>query len=182
MKIARDKGSALVIAGSKSAQELNGDEVVDSVEVDNIENDSKLLLGEDDALSGAKSQSESQVVVNTEGKRRLSKAERKRMKKDPNYKPYVTNNDDVSKKSKGKRGTDFRDNLNFIENDVTHDTAAAARSRQMEAAMQPSAASSSKGSAALAYRIEGDMLDIVGDENIDLVKQQRMMRWDKRRF
>lgn len=175
MKIARDKGSALVIAGSKSAQELNGDEVVDSVEADNIENDGKPLLGEDDALL---SQSESQVVVNTEGKRRLSKAERKRMKKDPNYKPYMSN-DDVSKKSKGKRGTDFRDNLNFIENDITHDTAAAARSRQMEAAMQPSAASSSKGSAALAYRIEGDMLDIVGDENIDLVKQQRMMRWDK---
>lgn len=173
MKIARDKGSALVIAGSKSAQELNGDEVVDSVEVDNIENDGKLH-----PLPSAISQSESQVVVNTEGKRRLSKAERKRMKKDPNYKPYMSN-DDVSKKSKGKRGTDFRDNLNFIENDVTHDTAAAARSRQMEAAMQPSAASSSKGSAAIAYRIEGDMLDIVGDENIDLVKQQRMMRWDK---
>jgi len=50
---------------------------------------------------------------------------------------------------------------------------------QMEAAMQPSAASSAKGSTALAFRIEENMLDIVGDENVDLIKRQRMMRWDK---
>merc|ERR1711957_165086 len=44
---------------------------------------------------------------------------------------------------------------------------------------QPSASSSAKGSAVLAYRIVENMLDIVGDENVDLVKRQRMMRWDK---
>lgn len=82
-------------------------------------------------------------------------------------------------KAKTKRGADFRDNLHFMENDITHDTAAAARERQMEAAMQPSASSTSKGAQNLAYRIEENMLDIVGDENVDLVKRQRMMRWDK---
>ena len=181
MKIARDKGSALVIAGSKSANELNGDEV-DLEDAQHIsEKDDDVVEQRLDEGSATLTQpvvdTKPGTAVKSEGKRRLSKAERKKMKKNPNYKPDST--EAVPKKSKGKRGSDFRDDNHFIENDITNDTAAAARSRQMEAAMQPSASSSAKGSAALAYRIEGDMLDIVGDENVDLVKKQRMMRWDK---
>jgi len=100
-------------------------------------------------------------------------------KSDPNYRPDSAGGTTASKKAKIKRGADFRADLHFIGNDATHDTAAAARSRQIEAAMHPSASGSSKGSAALAHRIEENMLDIVGDENADLVKRQRMMRWDK---
>lgn len=188
MKIARDKGSSLVIAGSKSAQELNGE--VDEEDIDEVEGQQQLHSEEEDepvdgshhrvkrgpanAMPPTKPSS-----ANTEGKRRLSKAERKKMKKNSNYKPDSNSGDVASKKAKSKRGADFRDDLHFIENNFTHDTAAAARSRQIEAAMQPSASSSSKGSSALAYRIEENMLDIVGDENVDLVKRQRMMRWDK---
>ena len=190
MKIARDKGSALVIAGSKSAQELNGE--MDEAELDQAELDKSAeiqYLGnheDDEAPANESIQMQPQSMMShtkpqaakAEGKRRLSKAERKKMKKDPNYKPEDSAVS-AQHKSKAKRGADFRDDIHFIDNDITHDTAAAARSRQMEAAMQPSASSSAKGSAALAYRIEGDMLDIVGDENVDLVKRQRMMRWDK---
>ena len=129
------------------------------------------------------------AIANTatveEGKRRLSKAECKQMKKNPNYKPDLSLDTSIQtsggapKKAKAKRCKDFRDNLHFIENDFTPDTAAAARDRQIEAAMQPSASSNSKGTSALAYRLEENMLDIVGDEHIDMVKRQRMMRWDK---
>lgn len=189
MKIARDKGSSLVIAGTKSAQALNGDEV-ESDEVDGIQQFDNVEDDGDGAADGSNDMVEAKKgfttamppskppAVNVEDKRRLSKAERKKLKKNPTYKP-TPSSDVASNKAKAKRGSDFRDDRNFIENDVTHDTAAAARDRQMEAAMQPSASTSSKGSTALAYRIEENMLDIVGDENVDLVKRQRMMRWDK---
>lgn len=182
MKMARDKGNALVIAGSKSAQMLNGETDEDGLivaadgEFEDLEDD----LNDHGTL-------DTQPAINnstSDGKRRLSKAERKKMKKDPNYKPdqsmdAATSTAGVSKKAKTKRGDDFRDNLHFIENDFTPDSAAAARDRQIEAAMQPSASSNNKGTTQLAYRMEENMLDIVGDEHMDLVKRQRMMRWDK---
>lgn len=178
MKIARDKGSSLVIAGSKSAQALNGE--MAEGEGDEIDHQPIMEEDEEEPTSGEGKMTTEDAAASqpAENKRRLSKAERKKMKKDPQYKPDSTA-DAASKKAKAKRGADFRDDIHFIENDITHDTAAAARSRQIEAAMQPSASSSSKGSAALAHRIEENMLDIVGDENVDLVKRQRMMRWDK---
>ena len=187
MKIARDKGGALVIAGSKSAQALNGDVDEDEVGDDMDVTDRRTSdgVGEEHIEEPVRKMEESAAnlaalpaVPIIEGKRRLSKAERKRLKKDPNYKASSTSAA-AAKKSKQKRGSDFRDSSHFIDNDMTQDTAAAARSRQMEAAMQPSASSSAKGSTALAHRIEEDMLDLVGDENADLVKRQRMMRWDK---
>lgn len=189
MKIVRDKGSALVIAGSKSAQTLNGEIDVGDFEDaegsqqqnddegdDNQPAESGGILGKEDAAAVLPPKKTS--ATNMEGKRRLSKADRKKMKKDPNYKPG-SSIDASCVKVKRKRGADFQDDLHFISNGATHNTAAAARSRQIEAAMQPSASSSAKGSSALAHRIEENMLDIVGDENIDLVKCQRMMRWDK---
>ena len=178
MKMARNKGSALVVAGSSVAQELNGDVV---------EDDKGAVVGgmiddedDDDNVPDQNNIGES--------KRRLSKAERKKMKKNPKYKPSLNSHDDdasanlevaSSKRAKTKRGRDFRDEAHFIDNNIVPDTAAAARERQMEAAMQPSASNSSKGTIALAHRIEESMLDIVGDENIDMVKRHRMMRWDR---
>mmetsp|Transcript_18501 Transcript_18501/g.44534 ORF Transcript_18501/g.44534 Transcript_18501/m.44534 type:complete len:1036 (-) Transcript_18501:134-3241(-) len=189
MKIARHKGSALVIAGSNSAHILNG-EIVEASELSDVEGleQSDNLADREKPADGSKVKMTTGVANgvtpaklsggNVEVKRRYSKAERKKMKKDPHYKPE-SSSCAVANKAKAKRGADFRDDLHFIQNDITPDTAAAARSRQIEAAMQPSASSSSKGSTALAYRIEENMLDIVGDENVDLVKRQRMMRWDK---
>ena len=183
MKMARDKGNALVIAGSKSALTLNGDmgdEAADDIVMTMDENQNSSDASNDE--SGLHREHEAQnsnapvYDPSSDGKRRLSKAERKKMKKNPGYKPDSTIG---PQKAKTMRGTDFRDNLHFIENDFTPDSAAAARDRQIEAAMQPSASSNNKGSTSLAYRIEENMLDIVGDENIDLVKRHRMMRWDK---
>ena len=194
MKMARDKGSSLVVAGSAMAQELNGDVVVEE-EGQGAVSGGLLDVGDDDNddaadqvigdTTGTSSATQPQIV---ESKRRLSKAERKKRKKNPNYKPSLNSpDDDVSandgmvsgKRAKTKRGSDFRDEANFIDNKTIPDTAAAARERQMEAAMQPSASNSAKGTIALAHRIEESMLDIVGDENIDLVKRHRMMRWDR---
>lgn len=181
MKIARDKGSALVIAGSRSAMALNGE--LDGARSDGVELTQR--IGEFTNGEAAHTEMANDMptatppAVNVESKRHLSKAERKKIKKDPTYVVIDSANEAPLKKAKAKRGADFRDDYHFIETDVTHDSVAAARSRQMEAAMQPSAASSSKGSTALAHRIEENMLDIVGDENVDLIKRQRMMRWDK---
>ena len=198
MKMARDKGKAYVIAGSKSAQVLNGDAVEDeedSIVEEGVESYTLDENEEDVAVKYSKERTLATEIVsaNTEGKRRLSKADRKKMKKNPNYKPSLASDNignnnaldagatisGATKRGKCKRGSDFRDNTHFIESDFTQDTAEAARSRQIEAAMQPSAANSNKGASSLAYRIEENMLDIVGDENVDLVKRQRMMRWDK---
>lgn len=177
MKIARDKGSALVIAGSRSALAMHGE-----LDKDSVEQTHQFGEQADGGVGSREVAVDMPImtspVVSMESKRYISKAERKKMKKDPNYIPDSTN-DATSKKAKAKRGADFRDDFHFIATDATHDTVAAARSRKMEAAMQPSAASSTKGSTALAFRIEENMLDIVGDENVDLIKRQRMMRWDK---
>ena len=193
MKMARHKGSSLVVAGSAVAQELNGDVVVDDQGqvsdgmMDDGDDDDNNDVAEQDIgeISGTSYATQPHVG---ESKRRMSKAERKKRKKNPNYKPSLDSHDDdananvgmaSSKRAKTKRGSDFRDEANFIDNKVIPDTAAAARERQMEAAMQPSASNSTKGTLALAHRIEESMLDIVGDENIDLVKRHRMMRWDR---
>lgn len=174
MKIARDKGGTLVVAGSKSAMALNGE-----LDIPRVDTESQ-IDDEGDHVSTIESAALvpgiNPSTAQPDPKRRLSKAERKEMKKNPNFKPKSSS---AATKSKTKRGADFRDDHNFIESAVTHDSVADARSRQVEAAMQPSASSNSKGSVALAHRIEENMLDIVGDENVDLVKRQRMMRWDK---
>ena len=182
MKMARDKGNSLVIAGSKSALTLNGD-VEEAARCDALPvGENQNSLGSFNYDNGVHREQEAQSSIalaydpSADGKRRLSKSERKKMKKNPEYKPDSTT---VSHKAKTMRGTDFRDNAYFIENDFTSDSAAAARDRQIEAAMQPSASNNNKGSSSLAHLIEENMLDIVGDENIDLVKRHRMMRWDK---
>jgi len=112
---------------------------------------------------------------------RMSKAERRRLKKDPKtMRSAVTkNNEHDEKRKKNMRGRDFRDTVYFIENDTTSNSEEAQRQRQVEAAMQPSAANSTKGIVGNALRLEEAMLDVVGDENEQLVQKQRMMRWDR---
>lgn len=159
MRIARDKGTTLVVAGSEAAQQ------VDAQDVEEDRDD------ENDVMSDAPKPAPTAPVVAQ--KRRLSKAERKRLKKDP--KATVADPPSVNKKEVKR---DFRDPDFYMENDHTSNTEEAKRSRQIEAAMQPSAANM-KGSMGNALRMEEAMLDIVGDENESFVKKQRMMRWDK---
>jgi hypothetical protein len=167
MKLAHDKGSSLVVAGSNSALIMNGE----------LSQDNTLEQSSD--LQPEIAIQESKPILNTD-KRRISKAERKRSKKNGNNiitsLPITTPGE---KKAKDKSGTDFRDQAYYIDNEIVHDTAEAQRSRHIEAAMQPSASSNTKDSMSSALRLEEAMLDIVGDENIDLVQKHRLMRWDK---
>ena len=185
MKMARDKGSTLVVAGSRNALALNGEEGEEEA-IGSTGNEMEMMGAGKMALkSGAlrdKKISAPSAPAISETKRRLSKAERRRLKKNPKATAEaVAANVSAgpTKKTKNKRGADFRDAEHYIDNEVTLDPDAVERSRQIEAAMQPSASGDTKGLAASALKLEQSMLDIVGDEREDLVKRQRMMRWDK---
>lgn len=161
MRIAHDKGNTLVVAGTSAA---------------NPESDS-------DAFHQAQKTMLSPVKPTTpavvpSAKRRMSKAERKRLKTGKTA-GAAAPCQSQTKKTKEKRGTDFRDEAYFMENDFSSNTDDTARSRQIEAAMQPSASSNLKGMTGAALRLEEAMIDIVGDEQADLTRRQRMMRWDK---
>ena len=182
LRIARDKGSALVVAGSVNAKELNGNEDEpeqgDALASEESELDQK-PTGTADGISATPAL-KTQTAVTNETKRRLSRAERRRLKKDPNatvFSPTTKGDENQYKYNKPMRGADFRDPAFFIDNHAN--PAEAQRQRQVEAAMQPSASVSAKGSVGAALRLEEAMLDIVGDENEELVQKQRMMRWDK---
>ena len=183
MKMARDKGSTLVVAGSRNALALNGEEVAeeDAIGVGGNKFEVELASG----TSTKKMNLSNSAPVVPETKRRLSKAERKRLKNNPRATAEAVTSNALAgptKKTndkKNKRGADFRDAEHYIDNEVTLNPDAVERSRQIEAAMQPSASGDTKGLAASALKLEQSMLDIVGDEREDLVKRQRMMRWDK---
>lgn len=157
MRIVRDKGH-LVVAGSGAA-----DETLDTHDV----NDEGLP---DPRLTKNVVADEMKIVPET--KRRLSKAERKRRKMNTGTAAEIT-----TKEKKPNR--DFRDPTFFMNNDFSSNDAVTERSRRVEAAMQPSAANTTKATKNQALRMEEAMLDIVGDENDELIKKQRMMRWDK---
>lgn len=169
MKLAHDKGISLVVAGSDAALAVNGERDVGDDE------------GREKLLEEVK---KAEILPVISEKRRLSKAERKRLKKQgattvqSSSVPSSNRNAPFEKKTKNKRGQDFRDNTFYINNDITQDTEEAQRDRHIEAAMQPSSADANEGMAS-ALRLEQAMLDIVGDENADLVKKHRIMRWDK---
>ena len=82
---------------------------------------------------------------------------------------------------KGKTGqNDFRDSEYFIDHDFSSNQEEAERLRRIETAMQPSSSSAApRGMIRTALRLEETMMDLVGDENDEIVKKQRMMRWDK---
>jgi ATP-dependent RNA helicase DDX54/DBP10 len=175
MRIARDKGSTLIVAGSANANAINGD-VEQDKSVDVVAESLSGLLA---SKANDKVLLKLDISAPVEGKRHLSKAERKRLKKNQNQPSHQPMQHQETKKSKNLRGTDFRDEAFFIDDGFTAESSESARSRQIEAAMQPSAASNQKGTAAAALRMEEAMLDIVGDEQADLAQKQRMMRWDK---
>jgi hypothetical protein len=179
--MARDKGSTLVVAGGAFAEE-NESHKAEKTETSYYEVDSDDKNNE----SSDEEKEQSDTLLNTlvasvplhDSKPRLSRAERRRLRRDPNAVP--TNRSRCEeKRKKNMRGNDFRDGTYFIENDAVSNPEEAHRQRQVEAAMQPSAATSVKGIVGNALRLEEAMLDVVGDENEQLVQKQRMMRWDK---
>lgn len=179
MRMARDKGSTLVVAGSTSVAKTNGKDDANGGpdddsdrDVDHHDEDSGM---DDGAASFSVLPTTRKLVpaLPSEGKRRLSKAERRRLKKNP-YQSSTTSAAAGTPSSK-KVKRDFRDPSYFIDNDFSSNSEEAQRSRMIEASMQPSASSK----VGTALRIEETMLDLVGDENDDLIRKQRMMRWDK---
>ena len=197
MHIARDKGTTLVVAGSADARTING-ETAESTEKDigteqeyENENNDDALIGDikthhqRDEISGSKSLQSiiSSAIVVDHSKRRMSKAERKRYKSDPeSIQPGEPGNDDAQYfHTKNKKSeNDFRDSEYFIDHDFSSNQEEAERLRRIETAMQPSSSSAApRGMIRTALRLEETMMDLVGDENDEIVKKQRMMRWDK---
>lgn len=178
MALAHQKGTSLVVAGSDKALVMNGEleeSAIKSAAEDEIDSLEMLSSMNTKASPGKKSK-----TVEVIEKRRLSKAERKRMKKTGSKVTAQTlsESDPAEKRVKDKRGSEFRDAAFYIDNMDTTTEEEDQRSRHIEAAMQPSAASGNDGMTS-ALRLEEAMLDIVGDENADLVKKQRITRWDK---
>lgn len=163
MRIQRDQGATLVVAGSEKQKEL--------------------MIVEKSCQTETKETSLPTVSAPVAiEKRRMSKAERRRMKK-AGVNATTKNVANASSNPKKEMKRDFRDPMFFIENHFGSGESGAdeaRRLRRVEAAMQPSAASANtKGTKAAALRLEETILDICGDEGEDLIKQQRLMRWDK---
>jgi len=183
MRMARDKGSALVVAGSQTG-------------LDGKEEDGGMTMNEEDTATGPsettipekpiKASLVDSITETAENllptRRRLSKAERKQLKTNPSS--GATSVVTETKKNKSRGETDFRDHAFFIENNAVKNLEESKRQQQIEAAMQPSAANSIKGVIGNALRIEEAMMDIVGDEREEMVQKHRMMRWDtsKRKY
>jgi ATP-dependent RNA helicase DDX54/DBP10 len=170
MKIARGKSAALVVAGSSEEPMSESVNVVsfipdysgnvhDPVDEMNVEfHDSK--------------------ETEQRSKRRISKALRKKLRKEPHEQTNSLDPKVIDEKTKRKRGVDFRDRAYYIDQNMTSDLDVALRSHEIEKAMQPSS-SGAKDSLSSAMRLEEAILDIVGDENVDLVQRHRINRWDK---
>lgn len=163
MRLAHDKANTLIVAGTLPEPTVN----------DSRETSDTTTLDAKEALEHA--------IVIPVPKKRMSKAERKRLKTGGDTATNAVTHavDSDAKKTKEKRGKDFRDEAYFMDNDFTSNTAEALRARQIEAAMQPSSTGNMKGRQGAALRLEEAMFDVVGDEGAELTQKQRMMRWDK---
>jgi ATP-dependent RNA helicase DDX54/DBP10 len=177
MRMARDKGASLVVAGSDNALEINGDEVAGNTKVVNGNDMVDSSGNEEEAAVAALSVPVPQPVP--ESKPRMSRADRRQLKKSPNASVPPSSSNSFELKQKKEAKTDFKDPTFFIANHASSNSEEAQRLRQVEAAMQPSASTSTKGYVGAALRMEEAMLDLVGDENDALVQKQRLMRWDK---
>jgi len=165
MKLANGKNT-LVIAGSDAAKLQNG-------ELSSTEND-QVPKGQKGGMVDIENSNPVQTSLPLlEQKKRLSKAERKRLKSGKGLPE-----DDILKKEKTKNKKDYRDENFYISFD---DSSAKVtnRERHMEAQLLPSASDSINDPKISALKLQESILDIVGDEKEDLVKQQRLMRWDK---
>lgn len=166
MRIAHDKGSSLVVAGSNILDSQSHRDEPDSASKDEVERDTK------DAVKG-----NDQKPIKVNNAKRLSRSQRKKLKKDSST---IHAHSETKTQANAKTvKKDFRDPVFYMENDLTSNAEEAYRSRQIENAMQPNAGTNSKSSKSAALRLEDAMLDVVGDENEDMVKKQRMVRWDK---
>jgi ATP-dependent RNA helicase DDX54/DBP10 len=182
MKAIRDKGTALVVAGSNTAQKLN-DGLDAKPETQGIEERDTVAISDEDRAEMQSGKTVENVNDTTDLQIRrprkfLSKAERRRQakaKKSPGSEPLEVTRAEPKKQK--PTAADFKDPAFYIDNDLTDNKEEAMRSRQIEAAMQPT--SGLKGIVRKAFRLEEAMLDVVGDENEELVQKQRMMRWDK---
>jgi len=177
MKMVTDKSAKLIVAGSQEAPLTKVMDPIEDVQGQSDNADfgcNQLSLKVDTWNAG----NDEYSVLEQGSKRRISKAVRRKMKKHAGeyHESYSTTLD--SEKTKLKRGTDFRDKEFYIDHDLSKDNDAALRSREIEKAMQPSS-STAKDSFSSAMRLEEAMLDIVGDENVDLVQRHRINRWDK---
>ncbi|CAB9524185.1 dependent RNA helicase [Seminavis robusta] len=178
MKTVRSKGTALVVAGSSTAQKLNQDEEepAESEHKDASDAGGKSV----DKSSNKVDQASGSTPEIRRPKKFLSKAERRKLAKAKKSGGNTSNAEaptSITSNKPKKQQTDFRDPAFYIDNDLTSNTEEAHRARKIEAAMQPSAGM--KGIIGAAFRIEEAMLDVVGDENEELVQKQRMTRWDK---
>lgn len=185
LRIARDKGVALLVAGSSLSEEANAPSQ-DQAEQARGPHDRTSNKEERNEKNGTFLRVTSMAPAVNHSKRRVTKAERRRLKKVPkNSGPtteFLSNpitDQQEKQRKKNMRGNDFRDSSYFIDNDATSNPEEMHRRHQMEASMQPSAASSIKGVVGNALRLEEAMLDMVGDERDQLVQKQRMMRWDR---
>lgn len=171
MKTVRNKGAALVVAGSNTANQINDGEEAD------MGDETEASGGSEGGAGKATAAAETPII--RKPKVFLSKAERRRQAKakKSGARPSSSHSTVVPKEKKDQLGADFRDPAFYIENELTANTEETNRARRMEAAMQPSAGL--KGIVGQAYRIEEAMLDVVGDENEEMVQKQRMTRWDK---
>ena len=182
MKLARSKGESMVVAGSQAAEAIN-----EQVHIGTHETNSEQQEAPSEKISKALESllGTPTVPTNTsDGKTRMSKAERKRAKK---LGVSTTKNDETveekqdeafHKKAKQMSvGTgEFRDEEHFIDVEKGYDE----RSRTVEASLQPSSDTQGRNDLRTnALRLEETMLDLVGDENADMVKHHRIMRWDK---
>lgn len=164
MRISRGKGDTLVVAGSAACDAVS----------------EKLVSSEGEGPLVESRTTDEADKKPSNSRRPLSRAERRQLKKNPELGTgQYQSNVAESKPTKLKRGSEFRDASFFMEADVTSNSEEAQRYRRVEAALQPSAASAVRGSAGKALRMEETMLDILGDESEDLVKKQRLLRWDK---
>jgi len=183
MKAVRNKGEALVVAGSSTANRINDKKDADNDSVTNDNNTDTEAEGNETTASKHEVSSAVEVPVIRRPQQFLSKAERRRQTKakksgQPISAPSNFTESNTKATMKLHSSSGFRDPTFYIENDLTGgNTEEANRARRMEAAMQPSAGL--KGIVGQAYRIEEAMLDVVGDENEEMVQKQRMMRWDK---
>lgn len=173
LKLVQNKNS-MVVAGSNTAKIQNGEFVEDDAVPEGRDDATDNFVISNPTTKDMAAPPKNPPVVS---KRRLSKAERKRLKAG---KAIIADDDTggSNKKEKHKLKNNFRDTCNYISFDnQAHN--ATEREKHMENQLLPSATESKYDLKVNALRLQESILDIVGDEQEDMVKQQRVMRWDK---
>ena len=176
MRLVQNKHS-LIVAGTDTAKARNG-ELIEDDQNDDEGHISELTISEkqDEQKSDEKLRVVLPVITQ---KKRMSKAERKRTKVNKTGKASeLVEERKTEKKGKDKLKGSFRDNQHYISF-AGEQYQASERERHMEAQLLPSSGESKHDQKLSALKLQESILDIVGDEQADLVKRHRLMRWDK---